>query len=205
MAIQTVPQRKSRGNTLARALLEWAGWKVLFNGLPADCGVVITYPHTSNWDFPVGILAKWVMGMRAAYFGKDSLFRVPLLGQFMRFTGGIPVERTSSHGLIAQMAGRLREARNRGESMWLSIAPEGTRKYTPHWRSGFYHIALQAGVPLGLAYFDWVHHVVGLTEFLELTGDEAADMARIAAYYAERGAGRHPENAAPVRFAPERK
>lgn len=204
MAIQTLPRQKNRGNTLARAMLEWAGWKVHFDGLPEDCGVVITYPHTSNWDFPVGILAKWVMGMRAAYLGKDSLFRVPLLGRFMRYTGGIPVDRSSSHGLIAQMAGQLREARERGEEMWLAVAPEGTRKYKPYWHSGFYHIALQAGVPLGLAYFDWVHHEVGLTEFLALTGDEAADMARIAAYYAERGAGRHPENAAPVRFSSDR-
>lgn len=200
MALQTSTRRTTRGNAIARAVLGYAGWRVRFNGLPEDQGVVIVYPHTSNWDFPIGILAKWVMGMEACYLGKDSLFRVPLLGRFMRYTGGIPVDRSARHGLIARMAGMLRQARERGEPMWLAIAPEGTRKYQPSWRSGFYHIAHEAGVPLGLAYFDYVHRDVGLTEFLTLTDDEDADMARIAAYYARHASGLRPENAAPIRF-----
>lgn len=189
-----------RGNSLARAILARAGWKVRFHGLPASCGVVIVYPHTSNWDFVTLILAKWTIGLDAAYLTKDTLFRVPGLGALLRASGGIPVERSTPHGVIGEMARRLAAARERGESMWVAIAPEGTRAWRPSWKSGFYHMALAAGVPLGLTYVDYPHREVGLTEFVTLTGDVNVDMGRIAAYYRTHGHGLRPERAAPVRF-----
>lgn len=189
-----------RGNSLARAILARAGWKVRFDGFPAPCGVVIIYPHTSNWDFVFLILAKWAIGIEAVYLGKDKLFRVPGLGALLRASGGIPVDRSMPHGVIGGMARRLAAARDRGEPTWVALAPEGTRAWRPSWRSGFYHMALAAAVPVGLTYIDYAHREVGLTEFVTLTGDVNVDMGRIAAYYSTHGHGLRPERAAPVRL-----
>jgi len=202
--VQVLTERKAptAGSRLTRAILRMGGWRVFFDGLPETCGVIIIYPHTSNWDFVVGMLAKWAMGISAAFLGKDTLFRVPILGRCMRYWGGIAIDRSGSHGVIAGMAARLREASARGEQLWLAVAPEGTRKLGTHWKRGFYHITVEAGVPIGLAFFDYARREVGLTEFFHLTGDEATDLARIAAYYVERGSGRNPSQATPIRFAP---
>lgn len=202
MQVRSERNAPTAGSRLARALLRAGGWRAFFDGLPEPCGVIIIYPHTSNWDFVVGMLAKWTMGISAVFLGKDTLFRVPILGRFMRRWGGIPVDRSGSHGVIAGMTARLREASARGERLWLAVAPEGTRKLATHWKRGFYHIAVGAGVPIGLAFFDYARREVGLTEFFTPTGDEATDMARIAAYYAERGSGRNPDQATPIRLAP---
>ncbi|HRI17919.1 MAG TPA: 1-acyl-sn-glycerol-3-phosphate acyltransferase, partial [Burkholderiaceae bacterium] len=117
------------GSRLARALLRLAGWRVLFDGLPAAQGVAIVYPHTSNWDFVVGLLAKWSIGIPVNFWGKDSLFRIPLFGRWVRWVGGVPVDRTHASGVVGSMAASLREAREQGRFQWLALAPEGTRRY----------------------------------------------------------------------------
>lgn len=186
-----------RGSRLARALLRWAGWELVFDGLPARQGVLVAYPHTSNWDFIVGVLAKWALGLPVAFWGKDSLFRVPLFGRWLRWVGGIPVDRSGANGIVAGMVARFQAAREADEFLWLALAPEGTRGYTPHWRSGFYQLVVQAGVPLGLAFFDYRRRRVGIMGYLRLTGDRTTDLAAIAAAYAEVQ-GRRPELAAPI-------
>jgi len=113
---------------MARRLLRLASWRVAFGGLPARQGVVIVYPHTSNWDFIIGIVAKWSIGIPVAFWGKASLFRVPLFGRWLRWLGGVPVERSSSQGAVAAMAKRLVRARASDRFMWLALAPEGTRR-----------------------------------------------------------------------------
>jgi 1-acyl-sn-glycerol-3-phosphate acyltransferase len=190
-----------QGSAWARRLLEAAGWQIRFNGLPGKQGVAIVYPHTSNWDFPVGILAKWSIGFSPSFWGKESLFKVPLFGAWMRWVGGVPVNRKSPRGLVEQMIERVRTAKERDEFFWLVIAPEGTRGYHEHWRSGFYRVAHQADVPLALVYFDYAEKVVGFDRFMRLTGDTEADMAAIAEYLAHRH-GRRPEMAGPVRLPP---
>lgn len=187
------------GSTLARALLRLAGWRVVFHGLPARQGVAIVYPHTSNWDFVVGILAKWSIGIPVCFWGKASLFRLPLFGRWLRWLGGIPVDRTSPQGAAHEMAGRLRDARERDAFMWLALAPEGTRRHCDGLRSGFYHVAVQAQVPLGLVGFDFAHRRVVLEEFLQLCGEREADLAAIAARLGHHR-GRRPEWAAPIRL-----
>jgi 1-acyl-sn-glycerol-3-phosphate acyltransferase len=102
------------GSAVAGALLRAAGWRVQFDGLPARQGVVIVYPHTSNWDFVVGLLAKWSIGFRLSFRGKDSLFRIPLFGRWMRHVGGVPVDRRNPRGVVKPMVDRLRQARERG-------------------------------------------------------------------------------------------
>ena len=187
------------GSRFARALLRLCGWRVVCDGLPARQGVVIVYPHTSNWDFIVGVLAKWSIGIPVAFWGKASLFRLPLFGRWLRWLGGVPVERGSPQGAVRAMAQRLREARERDEFMWLALAPEGTRRFDDGLRSGFYHVAVQAQVPLGLAGLDFARREVALVDFLRLCGDPAADLAAIAARLGHHR-GRRPEWAAPIRL-----
>ena len=201
-----VPEIKDRsvqlqGSTLARRMLHAAGWQIKFNGLPTKQGVAIFYPHTSNWDFPVGLLAKWAIGFPVSFWGKDSLFKVPLFAAWMRWVGGVPVDRKSPRGLVEQMVERVKTAKERDAFFWLVIAPEGTRGYHDHWRSGFHRVAHQADVPLALVYFDYAEKVVGLDRFIRLSGDTDADMAVIADYFAHR-CGKRPELAGAVRLLP---
>ena len=188
-----------RGSRVTRALMRLAGWQVDFDGLPSKQGVVIVYPHTSNWDFVVGIGAKWVIGWPLAFWGKDTLFDVPLFGRWLRWIGGVPVSRSNPQGAVTQMVERLRSARERGEFLWLALSPEGTRRYREHWRSGFYQVALQAGVPLALAYFDYRQKRVGVDSFLQLSGDPSRDMAVIERRLGHRQ-GHKRQQAAPIRL-----
>ena len=158
--------------------------------------VVVFYPHTSNWDFPYGLMAKWLVGVHFRFIAKDSLFRKPFLGSWMRRWGGIPVDRSGGTGVIAQLTGEF--AAN--DDFRLVVAPEGTRSRTGRWKSGFYHLARAANVPVALSFIDYHRRETGVGGYVDLTGDVAADLARIAAFYADKTA-RRPENASPIRFA----
>ncbi|HEY9024065.1 MAG TPA: 1-acyl-sn-glycerol-3-phosphate acyltransferase [Burkholderiaceae bacterium] len=187
------------GSRIARAVLRLSGWRVACEGLPARQGVVIVYPHTSNWDFVWAMLAKCALGVPVTFWGKATLFRVPLMGRWLRWLGGIPVVRDAPNGVVGQMAQRLREARERDEFMWLGLSPEGTRRLTAGWRSGFHQVALQADVPVMLAYLDYARREVGLDSAWRLSGDARADLACFAQRLQGR-TGRRPAQAAPVRL-----
>jgi len=186
-----------RASRLAHGLLRLCGWTVDAPGLPAEQGVILDYPHTSNWDFIVGLLTKWAIGLQVRFWGKDSLFKLPLLGHWMRWIGGIAVDRSHHHGLVGDTARQMREAAARGERFWLAAAPEGTRSLTTGWRTGAYQVAVQAGVPVGLAYFDFQRRVVSLNRFIMLTGNVAADFAAFADYLGPR-VGKRPALASPI-------
>ncbi len=190
---------KLHGSALARALLRAAGWRLRFDGLPARQGVAIVYPHTSNWDFVVGLLAKWGIGIPVAFWGKASLFRVPLFGRWLAWLGGIPVDRGNPSGVVAETVARLRAARESDAFLWLALSPEGTRSRRERWRSGFWHVAVGAGVPLALVYFDYRERAVGVERFIMPSGDAEADMAEIAGYLSHR-TGLRPMQAAPIRL-----
>lgn len=190
-----------RPSRLARWLLGLFGWTVDAPGLPAEQGVILVYPHTSNWDFVVGVLAKWALGLQLRFWGKDSLFKVPLLGRWARWIGGIAVDRSSSHGIVGDTVRQMRAAAARGERFWLAVAPEGTRSLASGWRTGAYQVAVQAGVPVGLCYFDFQRRVVSLTRFVQLTGNVQADFAAFAEYLGTR-AGKRPALASPIRPRP---
>jgi 1-acyl-sn-glycerol-3-phosphate acyltransferase len=188
-------------NLLAKNLLRLFGWRVLFNGLPGTHGVIIVYPHTSNWDFIVGIFAKWAIALPMRFWAKEGLFTGLsryTLGPLMRYWGAVRVDRSGKHGAVEQTVQEMRAR----PMAWLALSPEGTRKLQPHIRSGFYRLALQLNAPLGLAYFDFENRTVNLTEFIMLTGDETRDLATIAAYY-QGIKGCKPELASPVVFAPK--
>ncbi|HEY0844672.1 MAG TPA: 1-acyl-sn-glycerol-3-phosphate acyltransferase [Noviherbaspirillum sp.] len=177
------------------------GWRVNFAPLPGPRGVVIVYPHTSNWDFVIGLFAKWAIGIHFHWLGKEALFRGvcgALLGPLFRAWGGEPIERGTSTGAIDRLAQRIKAA----DEYWLALAPEGTRKYRDGLRSGFYHLALNAGVPLGLATIDYGRKEVRMVSYALLTGDVDVDLERIRdAYRTCRGL--KPECAAPIGFAPK--
>jgi 1-acyl-sn-glycerol-3-phosphate acyltransferase len=187
------------GSALARWLFRRIGWRLHFDGLPGMQGVLAVYPHTSNWDFVVLIIAKWAAGVPVRFWGKHSLFRIPVFGRWLRSLGGVPVERTTAHGVVAQSVAEFSAARAKGEYFWLAAAPEGTRKLIPGWRSGFYRTAVQAGVPLGLVRLDYRLREVCITDFIRLSGDEATDFRRIARGF-EGVTGCRPANAAPIRL-----
>jgi 1-acyl-sn-glycerol-3-phosphate acyltransferase len=187
------------GSALARALLALLGWRVRTDGLPSRQGVFIVYPHTSNWDFVMLVLAKWAVGLPVRFWGKDSLFRIPLLGAWLSWLGGVPVNRSAAHGMVGDMVQTLRQCQATQRFFWLALAPEGTRKWTPGWRSGFYQVALGAGVPLGVCSLNYQHKTVDISQFLRLSGELAADMQRIAAAL-EDTAGKRAELAAPIRI-----
>lgn len=180
-------------------LMHRMGWKLHFGGLPALQGVIVVYPHTSNVDFPVGVLAKWAMGLQAKFWGKHTLFRIPLFGAWLRWMGGIAVDRRAPGGVVDQAAQAMLEAKREQRMAWLALAPEGTRSYTEGWRSGFYRVALRAELPVGVAAIDYRRKEVRLMHFLELCGDEAADMAAIASAL-EQPVGYTPANASPLRL-----
>jgi 1-acyl-sn-glycerol-3-phosphate acyltransferase len=190
-----VPTRRQQ---LAVRMLACFGWRVNFQPLPGPLGVVIVYPHTSNWDFLIGLLAKWAIGVRFRWLGKASLFQGVggfFLGPLFRAWGGEPIERSTSTGAIERLAQRIRNA----DEYWLALAPEGTRRYRESWRSGFYHIALTAQVPLGLACLDYRTRQVRLVDYVTLCGDPDTDLRAIRAAYADC-VGLRPECAAPVEF-----
>ena len=187
------------GSALARRMLTLSGRKVEFDGLPVSQGVIVVYPHTSNWDFIVMILAKWSLGVPVQFWGKSTLFDIPLFGRWLRWVGGVPVDRSSPQGVVGQMAQLLREKRESGEYFWLGLAPEGSRKANPGWRSGFYHAAVQAGVPVGLCSLDYGQRRVVVRDFIKLSGDPAIDFSRMAQTY-ESVEGRILANASPIRL-----
>ena len=187
------------GSPLARWVLARMGWQLKFEGLPALQGLVAVYPHTSNWDFPMCMLVKWSIGIPLRFWAKDSLFRIPLFGPWLRWLGGVPVVRSVSMGMVKQAVNQFEAHRAQDSFFWLGVSPEGTRKITPGWRSGFYQMALQAKVPLCLVRLDYGSREVVALDFVALSGDPVADFPRIVAAY-EGVQGCNPQNAAPIRL-----
>jgi 1-acyl-sn-glycerol-3-phosphate acyltransferase len=179
---------------LARLALRLLGWQCLDLPDRPVRAVVVGYPHTSNWDFPIGLLAMAALDLDARWVGKDTLFRRPF-GGLMRWLGGIPVNRREHTGFVERLAGEIR----RHDRFMLVIAPEGTRSLRSGWKSGFYRIARAAGVPVLVGTLDYGRRRLGLLASIELTGDEAADMARIADCLAGCR-GLRPDRASPIRL-----
>jgi len=178
----------------ARLALKLMGWKLLDLPQRPAKAVVVAYPHTSNWDFPMTLLVLAALPFGAQWVGKHTMFR-GLWGPIMRALGGVEVNRRERTGFVERVA----EEFHQRESFHLIIATEGTRGLQAGWKSGFYRIALAAGVPVLMAVVDYGKREAGLLASIELTGDETADMARIAALYEGR-TGYHHENASPIRL-----
>ena len=186
-----------KGSAFAHKVLQLFGWEYVFQGLPSQQGVIIGYPHTSNWDFIVMVMVKWATGLQVQFLAKKSLFDVPLFSAWLRQLGGIPIDRSSKHGVVGDMVALFAKAKEEGTYLWLALSPEGTRKFTRGWRSGFYQVALQADVPLCAVRIDYAQKTVDFSRCLRLTGHEDADYLALAKAF-EGARGFHPQQAAPI-------
>ena len=172
-------------NTLFRVFsaryLKLAGWQVQ-GALPAGLEkcVFIAAPHTSNWDLPNTLMVAFALGLNIHWMGKASIFRFPFRA-LMVWLGGIPVDRSRANNLVQASALAITQATG---SLQLIVPPEGTRDKTRYWKTGFYHIALAARVPIVLSYMDYGRKVTGIGPVFAPTGDIDADMLRIKAFYA---------------------
>lgn len=176
---ETLPRRGNRlSRTIALTVLSAMRWRIT-GALPGVPRVVlIGAPHTSNWDFVVGIATAWTLGVRVTWIGKQELFRPPF-SAFFRWLGGIPVDRSVSTGFVDQTVAALQQH----ERFMLAIAPEGTRKAVAKWRTGFYYIALGVQAPIVLVTFDRARRVIHLGPSVTPTGDLEGDLARIRSLY----------------------
>lgn len=170
------------------------GWK-LDEQLPAHKRyVLIAYPHTSNWDFVLGMLAKWSMNLPLNWVAKHSMFWGPFKPLFIAM-GGVPLNREKSSGFIQKNI----ELFAQREHFVLGLMPEGTRSKTDRWKTGFYHIAHGANVPVVLAYLDYKNKTLGIGAMLQPSGDIHADFEIIKAFYQDK-TGYRPDNQSDMRI-----
>lgn len=178
-----------------RGLRPWIGrtwlrvfrWQIDGGPPTAPKAVVVAAPHTSNWDLPFTLATAWALGVRVRWVGKTAIFRWPF-GWVMRRLGGLPVVRDRRSDAVKTIARLFDEF----EELLLVVPPEGTRGATGRWKTGFYWIAVEAGVPIVLGSLDYGRRRAGLGEVLTPTGDIAADFERLRSFYADVR-GRHPE------------
>jgi 1-acyl-sn-glycerol-3-phosphate acyltransferase len=166
---------------LARCCLFLMRWKIAIQQPVPDRCVVIAAPHTSNWDFPVTMAMAEVEGVPMRWLGKAQMFN-KVSSPILRAMGGISVERSSPQGLVGDLAAEF----DRHERLALVVPAEGTRDAVEYWKSGFYRIAQQAGVPIVCAYVDKVTRTGGFGPVIMPSGDVRADMDEIRAFYADK-------------------
>jgi hypothetical protein len=184
---------------IAERVLRTAGWQ--FEGeVPAcDRCVALGVPHTSNWDGVLLLAVARSLDIPLAFMIKKEWLRGPM-GALLRRFGAVGIDRSRSTNVVDAMIAELRSR----DRLWLVIPPEGTRSRAEYWKSGFYHIALGAEVPVVPGYVDYKRKRIGLGAPIHLTGDVAADMDRIRAFYAEHAPTAHtPEDFGPIRLRDE--
>lgn len=163
---------------IGRLMFRLLGWKLTGRLPEVPKAVVAVAPHTTNWDFVLGVLAIWALDVKVSFLGKHTLFK-GLFGRWMRSIGGIPVDRDAPHGVVGEAVAAIKAA----DKMVFALSPEGTRRLDKGFKTGFLHIAHGAGVPILLAYFDFEHKVLGFGPLIETTGDTQADLQRVIDFY----------------------
>ena len=182
---------------IGRSMLWLLGWRVE-GELPATKRyIMIGHPHTSTWDFPLFIFTIWGLGIPVCFLGKKSLFDSPF-GWLFYALGGLPVDRSGGKNMVQSVADLFAER----EELVLGLAPAGTRKASPYWKSGFYHMALTAGVPILCGSLDFKQRRGVVLGVVELSGDVGADMDAIRLLYRDVK-GRNPERMVEIRLAAE--
>lgn len=168
--------------------LRLIGWKTASKLDPSirKC-VLVAAPHTSNYDYPIALATLYAAGMRVNFLAKKSLFNFPL-GIMMRASGGIPVDRSKHHNMVDAMIHKFQESKE----LILMIPAEGTRSYVKEWKSGFYHTAMGAGVPIVLGYLDYGKKIAGFGDLFYPTGDYQKDLIAIQNFY-KKFTAKHPE------------
>ena len=170
------------------------GWRIE-GEVPSEPKLVaIAAPHTSYWDFAHMIAFAFATGQYISFLMKASMFRGPM-GGLIRGLGGISVDRSQAHGLVESVTRTL----EKNDELILVIAPEGSRKRGEYWKSGFYHVARSAGVPIAMGFLDYGRRVVGFGPLLWPSGDVESDVMALQAFYADKRA-KYPEQHTPPRL-----
>ncbi|MCG4452612.1 lysophospholipid acyltransferase family protein [Pseudomonas sp. MMS21-TM103] len=172
------PPRNRLAEWLGCGVLKLMGWRIEGELPKLDKFVVIGAHHTSNWDFVIFIAVKFVLGLNVRWFGKQTIFRPPF-GALMRAWGGLAIFRDRQHNTVEQAVQAFRDH----AQFILVLSPEGTRKQVARWKMGFYHIAQGAGVPIVLCALDYQHRRAVIGPTFWPTGDEAADLKEIFAFF----------------------
>lgn len=175
--------------------LRFFGWQVEGGPPPVPKAVVVAVPHTSNWDLPFTLAVAWYLGLHIRWVGKKSLFK-PLTRRFFLWLGGLPVDRARRSNAVQAIAAEFA----RHDELLLIVAPEGTRSSVGGWKSGFYWIAVEAGVPIVLGYLDYTRRRGGLGTLFEPTGDLPVDFEQVKGFYADKQ-GRHPDKQTALKLA----
>ncbi len=178
----------------AKVSLRLVGWSIVADLPATEKYLLIGAPHTSNWDFPIALLMLAAIGVKLYWVGKDSLFK-GLKGYVMRTLGGIPVERGARNNFVGQIVNLY----NNRSKMVLTMAPEGTRKYLNHWKTGFYHIALNAKIPIALGFVNYAKKTCGVGGYFTPTGDRDADLKTLREFYVDK-MGKFPQQHNKIRF-----
>ena len=187
-------QKRSISQILARAILRAISWKMVLNIPPVSKYVIIGAPHTSNWDFVYFLLLKFAAGFNFSWIGKESLFHWPV-GIVMSRLGGIPVDRSGRNNFVSQIVNLF----NQRDQLIITIAPEGTRSKSEYWKTGFYYIALGAGVPIALGFIDYRTREIGIGSYFSPTGDIQSDFNCIKEFYNGK-MGKNPLSQGKVRL-----
>lgn len=163
---------------IGRMVMRISGWR--FEGALPDVPKVLisVAPHTSNWDFVVGVMGLWSLDIKLSFIGKHTLFR-GWFGTWLRSLGGIPADRRAKNGLVGDVV----DAFNATDRMILALSPEGTRTLDKGFKSGFLHIAYGAKAPVLLAYFDFKNRVIGFGPLFYPTGNIDADLKHVIDFY----------------------
>ena len=176
----SVPRRGSAAaRAFGRAALRAMRWQITGEIPDLPKFVVAVAPHTSNWDFVVGMAAMFALDLKITFIGKHTLFRWPIAG-FMRWLGGVPVDRSASHGLVGETVAAM----DRLPESVVAIAPQGTRSPVRRFKSGFLHIAKGARVPVVLASLDYAARCVRFGPMFTPGDDVDADLRRVEAFFA---------------------
>lgn len=162
-----------------RGVLRLCGWSLVGEFPDVAKAVLIAAPHSSWWDGVWGLMLKAGIGAEVHFMGKQELFRGPL-GSVLRQLGGMPIDRSAAKGMVEQMVEQFEQR----EKFWLGIAPEGTRKSVARWKSGFWRIAHDAGVPIVTAWFNYPDKTIGIGPLFHTTDDIEADLQRLREFYA---------------------
>ena len=171
----------------ALAILKVGGWRAVGTIPTLDKYVGIAAPHTTNWDFVWTICIALKLKVKVFWMGKNTLFKGPA-GPIMRWLGGIAIDRSKSTNVVGQTI----EAFNENEKLVIVIPPEGTRSRTKYWKTGFYHIAHGAGVPIALGFLDFELKMGGFGPIFVPSGDIEADMTLIKGFY-KNVKGKYPD------------
>mgnify|MGYP001815994937 FL=1 len=194
LRLELPPRNKTVLKKLARLILRISGWTTVGGTPEAPKAVIIAAPHTSNWDGVWALVYKVAVGLDIKFFAKKSLFWFPL-GNLLRGLGAIELDRDRAINVVQQAINEF----ERHDSFYFGLAPEGTRSLKPGWKTGFYRIALGAGVPVYIGFLDYRNKRIGIGPRVDLCGDVETDLAVIREHYKDIE-GRWPEQASPIVF-----